>query len=114
MAVPISCILGGVDVVAGGGAGAAVWDPISVIAMAAINNALTAVFSDDVGTIILDAPVADIALKSSTFLSPGDVSSDESEGMDATILTSDDMFRRGFSVAGEACFKNACGVEKRC
>jgi hypothetical protein len=81
--------------------------------MAAINSALTAVFSDDVGSGSLNAPVADIILESSTFLSPGDVS-DESEGMDATVLASDDMTRRGFSVAGEACFKNACGVEKQC
>jgi hypothetical protein len=99
-------------VIAGGGAAAAAWDPISVIAMAAINSALTAVFSDDVGSGILDAPLADIALESSTFLSPGDVS-DESEGMDATVLASADMTRRGFSAAGEACFKNACGDEKQ-
>ena len=86
--------------------------PISVIAMAAIKRAFTAVFSDDVGealTLLFPEPPT----LSSNLRSPGDVSSDivsvlseDSEGMDVTVAPADKR-RVGFCAGGEDCFMNA-------
>jgi hypothetical protein len=81
------------------------------MAMAAMRRALTAVFSEDVGSGIADAPATETVFMSSVFRSAGD-SSDASDGIDPTSPVSTNDVRFGFSVAGDACFRKACKRDK--
>ena len=91
--------------------------PISVMAMAAINRALTAVFSDDFnaftaarsaefGSTMLTAPLTGFAVACNLLLPIGD--SSEEDDIDGTNALSDgtlDTTRFGFSA--DPCFKKA-------
>ena len=90
------------------------WPAMSAIAMAAISNAFTAVFSDVEGSgIDDDSPATEIVFMLafvSAFIPPspdGGDSSDPKDGIEPTSPLSVDCVLRGFSATGDACFKNA-------
>ena len=99
---------------------------ISVIAMAAISSAFTAVFSDDanwlmaarsavVGGGILATPSPPLhCMCLPPLLLLGDSSDDDvNDGTDPDSDLSPDNVRLGFSAAGDPCFKKACEFKSR-